>query len=62
MVLFACSLFRYDLDNFPSGPSLTHTVCPNKMPFGVFRNNVAHSCGEFGLRIWEKYIPFVSVD
>ena len=34
--------FWYDLDNFPSGASFTTSVCPNKMPFGVFENNVAH--------------------
>ena len=52
--------YRYDLDNFPSGASRTTSVCPNKAPFGVFRDNVAHSCNEFGLRIWETYQPFVS--
>ena len=55
--LFVCC--RYDLDNSPSGPSYTSSVCPNKEIFGQFSNNVAHSCNEFGLRIWEKYTPFV---
>ena len=51
---------RYDLDDFPSGASRTGSVCPNKMPFGEFRDNVAHTCNEFGLRIWETYQPYVS--
>lgn len=60
-ILLSLSFLRYDLDDRPSGASLgTGSVCPNKMPFGTFRNNVAHSCAEFGLRIWETYTPFVS--
>lgn len=53
---------RYDLDDSPSGPSATNDICPNKMPFGEFSDNVAHSCNEFGLRIWESYIPYVMTD
>ena len=52
--------FWYDLDPHPSGPSATNTVCPSKNPFGGFRNNIAHSNAEFGLRIWETYDPFIS--
>ena len=52
--------FWYDLDDHPSGPSFTWNVCPNKEPFGTFENNVAHTCSEFGLRIWETYVPYVS--
>ena len=50
---------RYDLDDLPSGASRTGSVCPNKTPFGEFRDNVAHTCNEFGLRVWETYIPYV---
>ena len=49
--------FWYDLDRSPSGASYTSSVCPNKEPFGQFRDNTAHSCNEFGLRIWESYTP-----
>ena len=56
--LLPCS-HRYDLDNNPSGASFTRRVCPNKTPFGEFRDNVAHTCNEFGLRIWERYTPYV---
>ena len=50
--------FWYDLDNNPSGASYTTTVCPNKEPFGQFTDNTAHTCNEFGLRIWESYTPY----
>lgn len=62
MYFIACAIacFRYDLDNFPSGPSYTTSVCPNKELFGEFLDNTAHSCNEFGLRIWESYFPYVS--
>ena len=49
--------FWYDLDRFPSGASYTSQVCPNKERFGEFRDNTAHTCNEFGLRIWESYTP-----
>lgn len=49
--------FWYDLDTFPSGASFTTTVRPNREQFGQFRDNSAHTCNEFGLRIWETYIP-----
>ena len=52
--------FWYDLDPHPSGPSQTNLVCPNQNPFGGFKNNIAHSNAEFGLRIWETYDPFTS--
>ena len=54
------STCRYDLDNHPSGASYTTSVCPNKETFGTFVNNTAHTCNEFGLRIWETYLPYVS--
>lgn len=51
---------RYDLDDNPSGASFTRLVCPNKVALGTFTDNVAHTCNEFGFRIWESYTPFVS--
>ena len=54
------TLYRYDLDDNPSGASFTRLVCPNKVALGTFTDNVAHTCNEFGFRIWESYTPFVS--
>ena len=59
IILFTAPL-RYDLDDNPSGASFTRSVCPNKTPLGTFTDNVAHTCSEFGFRIWESYTPFVS--
>ena len=59
MYICFAAMYRYDLDGSPSGPSYTPSVCPNKEVFGQFSDNVAHSCNEFGLRIWESYTPFV---
>ena len=64
LLLCVCNVFivhyRYDLDDNPSGASFTRLVCPNKLPLGTFTDNVAHTCNEFGFRIWETYTPFVS--
>ena len=59
-VLHYYTYHRYDLDDNPSGASFTRLVCPNKLPLGTFTDNVAHTCNEFGFRIWETYTPFVS--
>ncbi|KAJ3088845.1 Fibrocystin-L [Quaeritorhiza haematococci] len=48
--------FFYNLQPHPTGPSATTTVCPSGAAMGRFTNNVAHSC-DWGLRIWESYIP-----
>eukprot|EP00117_Sycon_ciliatum_P037364 scpid335/ scgid27970/ Fibrocystin-L; Polycystic kidney and hepatic disease 1-like protein 1 len=51
--------FWYDLDPNSFGPSFSTAICPNQEKMGVFRDNVAHSNAEFGLRIWETYRPKV---
>lgn len=39
------------------GPSFTPDVCPENSQLGEFSNNVAHSNGKYGLRIFHKLIP-----
>ena len=59
-VILSDPCHRYDLDPKSSGPSQSAGVQPNRAKMGIFRDNVAHSNAEFGLRVWEKYIPDVS--
>jgi hypothetical protein len=49
--------FWISLDEFPIGPSATTTVCPRGTQLGLFTDNVAHSSGKYGLRIFEEFIP-----
>jgi hypothetical protein len=37
--------------------SETDSVCPRGTPLGAFRDNVAHGCWKYGLRIFPEYIP-----
>lgn len=39
------------------GPSANNAVCPENMKVGVFKDNHAHSCGRYGLRIFHNMIP-----
>ena len=39
------------------GPSFDLSVCPENSPLGEFTNNVAHSNGKYGLRIFHNLIP-----
>lgn len=39
------------------GPSYTPSICPENMRLGEFRDNVAHSNGRYGLRIFHKMVP-----
>ena len=39
------------------GPSFDPNVCPENSPLGEFSNNVAHSNGIYGLRIFHNLIP-----
>jgi hypothetical protein len=49
----------------PEGPTGTSQntpgICPEQTPLLVFENNVAHSNGRYGLRIFDKYFPKVRV-
>jgi hypothetical protein len=39
------------------GPSANTAVCPENDKVGIFKNNHAHSCGRYGLRIFHQMIP-----
>lgn len=49
--------YWYDLQTHSMGPSANNAVCPENMKVGVFKNNHAHSCGRYGLRIFHNMIP-----
>ena len=49
--------FWFDPPKNPTGPSKTTEICPEHVPLGVFDNNVAHSNGKYGLRIFHAHIP-----
>lgn len=52
--------FWYDLVERPTGPSTTNTRCPIKEKLGEFRDNVAHSLNNYGLRIFHGHSPRTS--
>jgi hypothetical protein len=49
--------FWFKLDDHPSGPSATKSVCPNGVKLGTFKDNVAHSATRYGLRVFPLYAP-----
>lgn len=49
--------FWYRMHEHPSGPSFTTSICPQKVPIGIFLNNTVHSNGWFGLWVFQKYTP-----
>jgi hypothetical protein len=49
--------FWFDLQDNSIGPSASNTVCPINEKLGLFEDNVAHSMGRYGLRIFHKHNP-----
>ncbi|KAH8862936.1 Fibrocystin-L [Schistosoma japonicum] len=49
--------FWYRMLENPSGPSTTTSVCPRRIPLGIFENNTVHSQGWFALWIHESFFP-----
>ena len=51
--------FWYDLPEHPTGSSKTTSICPINERMGEFSNNVAHSTGHYGLRVFHGHEPRV---
>jgi hypothetical protein len=49
--------FWFDAKANPTGPSFDPNICPENNPLGEFTNNVAHSNGRYGLRVFHKLKP-----
>jgi hypothetical protein len=49
--------YWYDLQIHAIGPSANMNICSENERVGIFRNNTAHSCGRYGLRIFHNMIP-----
>ena len=49
--------FWFDLQVNSIGPSASSEVCPIAFKLGEFRDNVAHSMGRYGLRIFHEHTP-----
>ncbi len=49
--------FWFDLQPHSTGPSFDTNVCPINNQLGEFDNNVAHSNGRYGLRIFHGHVP-----
>ena len=49
--------YWYDLQTTAIGPSFDPNVCPENQKLGEFENNVAHSNGRYGLRIFHNHFP-----
>lgn len=49
--------YWYDMQTTAMGPSFDPNVCPEYAKLGEFRDNTAHSCHKYGLRIHHALIP-----
>jgi hypothetical protein len=49
--------YWFDTKPNPTGPSYDPNICPENDQLGEFANNVAHSNGRYGLRLFHKLIP-----
>jgi len=49
--------YWYDLQEHATGPSANTNICPENAEVGEFRDNVAHSMGRYGLRIFHEMVP-----
>ena len=49
--------FWFDLQVNSIGPSASKDICPISFKLGEFRDNVAHSMGRYGLRIFHEHTP-----
>ena len=49
--------FWYRMLEHPQGPSYDPNICPQNVPLGEFFNNTVHSCGWYGLWVFEFYTP-----
>jgi hypothetical protein len=47
----------YDLQKNSIGPSASSAICPIHQKLGEFRDNVAHSVGRYGLRLFHEHYP-----
>ena len=49
--------YWYDLQTHAMGPSANINICSENVRVGEFRDNVAHSNGRYGLRIFHNMVP-----
>ena len=49
--------FWMKLDDHPSGPSATKSVCQSGVKLNLFTDNVGHSATRYGLRVFPIYVP-----
>ena len=47
----------YRMNEHPEDTSYDPNVCPDFQSFGTYTNNTVHSCGWFGLWVFENYFP-----